>query len=232
MPAKKPLATKPLSMPPVPAGSPWIDGFLFVGNHPALDLLNTRPALDGQPTELLTDFPRLLRWFQAAGLMNPHQARSFQNKWENSPEGRHEVDQLQTFREKFRKAVVTWEDTGNVREGMIPLLNRMLAGSPMLERLSPMVHEPDLARTPQPRCLILERWFDPQRPSDLMAPIAFFAAQLFAETDPTRVRQCDHCVLHFLDTSKKGTRRWCSMQLCGNRFKVAAYAQRQREQQD
>jgi predicted RNA-binding Zn ribbon-like protein len=27
---------------------------------------------------------------------------------------------------------------------------------------------------------------------------------------------------------KKGTRRWYSMKLCGNRFKVAAYADRQR----
>jgi predicted RNA-binding Zn ribbon-like protein len=35
-------------------------------------------------------------------------------------------------------------------------------------------------------------------------------------------------VLHFQDTSKKGTRRWCSMRLCGNRHKVAAYADRQR----
>jgi predicted RNA-binding Zn ribbon-like protein len=46
--------------------------------------------------------------------------------------------------------------------------------------------------------------------------------------DRNRVRKCDQCVLHFHDISKKGTRRWCSMQLCGNRLKVAAYAARQR----
>ena len=34
--------------------------------------------------------------------------------------------------------------------------------------------------------------------------------------------------LHFHDTSKKGTRRWCRMRLCGNRMKVAAYAAWQR----
>src|SRR6516164_5368126 len=49
-----------------------------------------------------------------------------------------------------------------------------------------------------------------------------------ASVDRTRVRKCGQCVLHFLDTSKKGTRRWCSMQLCGNRLKVAAYALRKR----
>jgi len=53
-------------------------------------------------------------------------------------------------------------------------------------------------------------------------------ATLFAEADRNRVRKCGQCVLHFHDTSKKGIRRWCSMRLCGNRLKVAAYAARQR----
>ncbi len=53
-------------------------------------------------------------------------------------------------------------------------------------------------------------------------------ATLFAHVDRARVRKCGQCVLHFHDTSKKGTRRWCSMRLCGNRVKVAAYAARQR----
>ena len=51
---------------------------------------------------------------------------------------------------------------------------------------------------------------------------------LFAHVDRNRVRKCGQCVLHFYDTSKKGTRRWCSMQLCGNRLKVVAYPARRR----
>ena len=42
--------------------------------------------------------------------------------------------------------------------------------------------------------------------------------------DCGRVRKCACCVGHFFDTSEKGTHRWCSMGLCGNRLKVAAYA--------
>jgi len=75
---------------------------------------------------------------------------------------------------------------------------------------------------------ITELWFDPRRPEDLFAPVAHSAAMLFTHADPNRVRKCGQCVLHFYDTSKKGTRRWCSMQMCGNRFKVAAYAARRR----
>jgi predicted RNA-binding Zn ribbon-like protein len=73
-----------------------------------------------------------------------------------------------------------------------------------------------------------ELWFDPQEPEDLFAPLAHSAATLFAEACRERVRKCAQCVLHFHDTSKKGTRRWCSMRLCGNRLKVAAYAARRR----
>jgi len=53
-------------------------------------------------------------------------------------------------------------------------------------------------------------------------------AALFAEADRNRVHKCGPCVLHFHDTSKKGTRRGCSMWLCGNRLKIAAYAALQR----
>jgi len=73
-----------------------------------------------------------------------------------------------------------------------------------------------------------ELYFDPQQPEHLFAPLAYSAALLFAHVDRSRVRKCGRCVLLFHDTSKKGTRRWCSMNLCGNRVKVAAYQRRQR----
>jgi predicted RNA-binding Zn ribbon-like protein len=75
----------------------------------------------------------------------------------------------------------------------------------------------------------IKLWFELRQPEDLFAPLAHSTATLFANVDRSRVRKCDQCVLHFHDTSKKGTRRWCSMQLCGNRRKVAAYAARKRE---
>ena len=40
-----------------------------------------------------------------------------------------------------------------------------------------------------------------------------------------RIRECsaDDCRLVYLDTSRSGTRRWCSMQRCGNRAKVRTF---------
>lgn len=39
---------------------------------------------------------------------------------------------------------------------------------------------------------------------------------------PARIRSCEHedCTLWFVDTSKAGRRRWCSMDTCGNRTKA------------
>jgi predicted RNA-binding Zn ribbon-like protein len=47
---------------------------------------------------------------------------------------------------------------------------------------------------------------------------------------PDRIRACAGpvCVLHFFDTSKNGTRRWCSMAGCGNRAKAARHHARGR----
>jgi predicted RNA-binding Zn ribbon-like protein len=50
------------------------------------------------------------------------------------------------------------------------------------------------------------------------------------ERGPDRIRQCDHpqCVLWFFDTSRNGTRRWCSMAGCGNRAKAQRHYDRVR----
>lgn len=47
---------------------------------------------------------------------------------------------------------------------------------------------------------------------------------------PERIRACANpeCILHFYDTSKNGTRRWCSMAACGNRTKSARHYERVR----
>jgi predicted RNA-binding Zn ribbon-like protein len=47
---------------------------------------------------------------------------------------------------------------------------------------------------------------------------------------PDRIRRCGHpdCVLYFFDTSRNGTRRWCSMDACGNRAKAGRHYARVR----
>ena len=198
--------------------SVWKDGFLFVGNHLALDFLNTQPVQDGEAMELLPDFASLLGWFQTAGLLSARDVEDLKRHWDQSAGARCTVEAIRGFREKLRKEVLEWEQGHTVHRSAIDELNRLMASYPMRARL----------RKRNGKELSTELYFNRHRPEDLFAPLAHAAATLFAHTNRDRVRKCDQCVLHFLDTSKKGTRRWCSMQLCGNRLKVAAYAGRRR----
>jgi predicted RNA-binding Zn ribbon-like protein len=197
--------------------SDWRDGFLFLGNHLALDFLNTRPVQNGEAVELLPDFEALLRWFRAADLLSSGEATSLRQQWGESARAQHVVQAMRELRERLRKEVLCRERGGTVHREAVDQLNHLMAEHPMLTRLKATGSTSTT-----------ELWFDPCRPEDLFAPVAHSAAMLFADVDRNRVRKCGQCVLHFYDTSKKGTRRWCSMQLCGNRLKVAAYAARRR----
>jgi len=64
----------------------------------------------------------------------------------------------------------------------------------------------------------------------LLAPVLWSAADLLVGRQLPRVRQCANpaCGWLFLDDSKSGNRRWCSMSACGNRAKAHRHYQRQK----
>ena len=195
--------------------SDWKDGFLFLANDLALDFLNTRPVMDGEPVELLPDFDALVRWFVAAGQIKPRAANALRKQWGSTAEAAALPEAMRDLREGLRKAVLSWEAKAAIAASIIGELNHLMAQHPMRTRLTA-----DATST--------EVYLEAKHPDDLFAPIAHSAANLFATADRSRIRQCANCVLLFRDVSKKGMRHWCSMQLCGNRVKVSAYAARQR----
>jgi predicted RNA-binding Zn ribbon-like protein len=198
--------------------SDWRDGFLFLGNQLALDFVNTHPAPHEEPVELLPDFDALLRWFQAAALLDSADAARLKRRWGESARAVQAVVASRDLRKKLRRGVLALEQGRPVPLAIVKELNSLMASHPLLYRLKAVTRN----------AWSMEKWFRPETPEDLLAPLVHDAAHMFAVADPERIRKCPNCVLHFQDTSKKGTRRWCSMRLCGNRFKVAAYAGRQR----
>jgi len=62
----------------------------------------------------------------------------------------------------------------------------------------------------------------------LLAAIARSGAEIISEGTQARLRLCanPHCGLFFYDDSRTRRRRWCSMAVCGNRSKVAAFARK------
>jgi predicted RNA-binding Zn ribbon-like protein len=62
----------------------------------------------------------------------------------------------------------------------------------------------------------------------LLAAVARSGAEIIGEGSRASLRFCanPHCGLFFYDTSRTHRRRWCSMAVCGNRSKVAAFARK------
>ena len=197
-------------------GDDWRDGFLFLGNHLLLDFINTRPVMNGAAVELLPDGGALARGLGAAGLITGRESARLTRVWA-APECTAAVEALREFRESARQTVLKQEQDGSVSMGVLKRLNGLLIAHPYVDQVV------QTNSTLQRR-----RHFQPASPEDAFAPLADAFADLLTATPASRIRKCSNCVLHFRDTSKKGTRVWCSMKLCGNRAKVAAYAERQR----
>jgi predicted RNA-binding Zn ribbon-like protein len=72
-------------------------------------------------------------------------------------------------------------------------------------------------------------WRDPARALDApLWPVARAAAGLLTSAETARLHTCDGdgCGWLFLDRSRSGRRRWCSMEDCGNLDKVRRFRRR------
>ena len=75
-------------------------------------------------------------------------------------------------------------------------------------------------------------WLDDTLTLDRMLwPVARSAAELLTSEYLDLVRECEGvgCGSLFLDTSKNHSRRWCSMESCGNRAKVNRHYHRKKQ---
>ncbi len=197
----------------------WIDGFLFLANRPILDLLNTKPVLADGPTELLPNFHALERWLIASGMVTSPKTKAIVRSWRNSADAIAFLEQLVGFRERLRKAVERIERGLSPTDAFLAEVNSLMLQYPRHTLLRKRNGK-----------MIREMLFEPRKPADLWAPIVEATVDLLTETESSRIRKCESCVVHFFDTSKKGSRRGCSMNICGNRLKVAAYQRRKREE--
>jgi predicted RNA-binding Zn ribbon-like protein len=64
--------------------------------------------------------------------------------------------------------------------------------------------------------------WDPARLATVRHVAVTAAVELLSQSPTARLRQCpgDHCGWFFLDTTKRGNRRWCSMGECGQQAKT------------
>lgn len=190
-----------------------------IGDHPALDFLNSVLAPAGVRIDFIHDGPSLVRWLSHTSVVpraHAIAAASFTPK---------QLDRLaaeaRELREWFRAVVLRWLVDGDraVCASDIRRLNSRLASSLLSQSVE---------RRPEGFELRVQRPVD--EPSALLAELAAACADLLAHRRPEEVRKCENpsCTLIFADTKRGPRRRWCSMAVCGNRRKAAAHRSRQR----
>jgi predicted RNA-binding Zn ribbon-like protein len=191
-----------------------------IGGHPALDFLNTAYAPEEDRVEVIPDGASLLAWLSAAGIVDSEAARQLSRRL-----GTKGLDtaaaEARKLREWTRDWLERWRSAPTRDYGAeIERLNKLLGKTSTR-------HE--LARTRTG--LRIEARPVLASVDDILGLLAIHIAHLIADEDPQLVKSCAGagCTLWFVDRTKAHRRIFCSATTCGNRAKVAAFRQRQRE---
>lgn len=177
------------------------DGFKFRGSNLTLDFAATLGArLRPEPRELLARPADLSRWLVAAGLATARPNVTTRI-----------LRQARELREAIYRLALARARGRAFPDADRALLNRWADGA------TPALH--------------LERngvsWAPASVPA-LLSLIARTAVELLGGALSDRIRQCsgEGCAILFVDNSRSGRRRWCSMAGCGNKAKVASFRAR------
>jgi predicted RNA-binding Zn ribbon-like protein len=179
------------------------DGFKFLAGHVALDLPGTLAGrLKPSSRELLAQPNDLGRWLVAAGLASVRPEAS-----------QADLVLARNLRESIYALALARIDDKALPDDARRKLNRIAADTSAIPKLGT---DNQIQLSGDARAFL--------------ASIARDAIGLLGREMSERIRQCEGetCALLFLDTSRSGDRRWCSMSGCGNRAKVAEFRRRLR----
>lgn len=183
-------------------GKPSTQDFQFIAGNLALDFVNTVGNRLGSPRDYFSDVVEFRRWVRLSG------------SWGNQAPPRIRRPQLGLVRQ--------------VRERLYALFRPLAVGYGLSHRALGELNT-GLSRVGGKRQLCCNKesvdwaWKTSQDdPDRILGPILLSAADLLLNPSRSQIRQCEgeSCGWLFLDRSKAGRRRWCSMADCGNRAKV------------
>ena len=185
-----------------------------------LEFANTLAWRGSAPTESLHCMADLLAWIGS-----------------NNAAPRRIIDDLrESFESRPALATEVFTEAIEIRETSYRMLHSQASGLAVaredLRRLNRV-----LSQAP-PRA-ILDRADDgwgwridaPTTAAEILAPVLWSASDILVGPDSALVRECanQRCLWLFLDDSKNSTRRWCSMQACGNRAKAQRHYLRSKQ---
>jgi predicted RNA-binding Zn ribbon-like protein len=184
---------------------------LFLAGNLALDFVNTRMRIGEEAVDLLQTDEDVLDWLKKAGLPAP--------KIDARTGSLRLLRVARVLRENIRSLV---EKRKAGHRGNPSVLNNFLKHAQNHPRLA----------WKKPHAVTIEWIRQGDGLEAVLAPVAEAAAVLLATADFELVKRCEDetCLMWFSDQTKSHHRRWCSMEICGNRHKVAAYRERSRRQ--
>ena len=199
---------------------------MFLAEAAGLDFLNTFAIPVDVEVEWLESGEDLLAWLEAAKLLD-QAALDEVRALATSEELDAVAAQARALREWLRGFVQRHRGKPLARsaEGELEPLNGLLARDRVFTQIVARTRADTRDGDSALKLVARRRW---QSADDLLLPIAQAIAELVSTADFAEVKHCEGptCVLHFLDTTRGGRRRWCSMAVCGNRAKQAAHRDR------
>lgn len=195
--------------------------FLFLGNHSCLDFINTQMIQQGRLVDLLESYDDLVSWLVQASVLTTAEATEVVRKWGGHRAGDRTFEEARAFRAVLRGMVEQTVKGRSVPTAAIDSINRFLGARLGYTHLAQVRGG-------------FERRFQSQTTQaiHLLVPLAELASDLLCYSDLSLIKRCQNpaCILYFYDTTKNHARHWCSMNICGNRMKVAAHYRRTRSQ--
>jgi predicted RNA-binding Zn ribbon-like protein len=193
----------------------------LIGGSLCLDFTNTVGSWgDSQPSEWLDNYAGLVAWSCHAGALDKRNAPRLLRAAARQPEDAARVyARAVALRAALYGIFRSRIDGKRARIDQLAVLNGILSGALAQARL---------AATPNG---IEWSWMGKGAGLDcLLWPLARSAAELLTSPLADHLRHCanDTCGWLFVDMSRNGSRRWCSMSDCGNRAKARQYLARHR----
>jgi predicted RNA-binding Zn ribbon-like protein len=193
------------------------------GGSLALDFVNTLDwRLRKTPVELLHSFQDLMRWSWSASVLDRAAAAALVSWGEAHPRVAARV---------LAEAIETREAIAAVFQAIVHREPVPPAALARLERTCRVAYASRVLRPAGTGVRWGWRAGDPE-PERAVWAVVLDALRVLGSAEVERVRQCAdaQCGWMFLDTSRNRSRRWCSMEGCGNRNKARGFYRRaQRE---
>ncbi len=190
------------------------NNFDFDSGDLALDFVNTKEWRHSEnPTEKINNYTDFITWGEEAQLISPIEASQLR----------------QVSQEHPAKAAAAYDAAIQLREAIYFIFSNRYHGKPIPAEALVLFNTVVRAANAQMQLVpvgdeLLWEWAPGiEGANRILWPVARSAAELLPSAQVDRVRECEDdrgCGYLFIDQSKNRSRRWCSMDSCGNRAKA------------